>query len=104
MADANGASSPTTPYAAFIERRRARYTAQALEIFEKGLEASLRRAGVITPEIQAAIEEAKGIFRRKIQELATDVIDTMTLPGSEVRTNAAARELIDADHQGAATT
>lgn len=93
----------------FIERRRARYTAQALQIFEDELEDTLKRKGALDAEVKAAVEKVKATFRRKLQELATDAMDTM-IP-MDIRPNAYADELTeqlrpdrDANHQGAATT
>lgn len=82
------------PYTAFIERRKARYTAQALEIFEKELEGPLKRRGLLTdPEISSGVDRAKAAFRSKIRELATDAIETMPLTGLDYVENEAAREL-----------
>lgn len=71
-----------THYSTFIDRRRARYTAQALEIFDRELEGPLKRRGLLSdPEIKAGVDAAKGIFRAKIRELATDATETMALTG-----------------------
>lgn len=99
-----------TLFSTFIDKRKARYTAQALEIFEDKLEGPLKRAGLLdNPEIKRGVDEAKAIFRTKIRELATDATEAMTLTGTDFRVNDAARELTDplrngADSKGVATT
>jgi hypothetical protein len=77
--------TPPAAFATFIEKRRARYTAQALQVFEEQLENHLRAAKILTSgsDLQRAVDETKAIFRRKLQELATDAIETMTLTGTQ---------------------
>jgi hypothetical protein len=96
-----------TLFTTFVDKRKARYTAQALEIFEDKLESVLKKRGLLAdPEIRAGVDEVKATFRTKIRELATDATEAMTLTGTDFRVNEAARELTEplfAD-QGAATT
>lgn len=81
-----------TLFASFIDKRKARYTAQVLEVFEKRLETPLGRRGVLEePEIRAAVAEVKAIIRSKLRELADDATEMM--PFTEFRTNAAATEM-----------
>lgn len=91
--------------AAFIEKRKARYTAQALEVFETKLEATLKRRGLLDdPEIQAGVNEAKAIVRAKIRDLAADATETMTLTRIDFLTNDAASDLLSPDDKGVTTT
>lgn len=93
-----------TSYSAFIDKRRKRYTAQALEIFDRELESPLRRLGLLDkPEIKEGVDRAKAIFRAKIRELATDATETMSLTGLDFTVNDAARELTSQLRQGAST-
>jgi hypothetical protein len=98
-----------TLFSTYVDKRKARYTAQALEIFEDKLESVLKKRGLMAdPEIRAAVDEVKATFRTKIRELATDATEAMTLTGTDFRVNEAARELTEPlfgdANQGAATT
>lgn len=91
-----------SPFATFIERRKARYTAQALEVFETSLEAPLRLRGLMAdPEIAQGVEAAKAAVRARLRDLAVDAYETMPIAELTFVDNAAARDLSDLRQSGA---
>ena len=74
--------------AAFVHRRKKRYMAQALEVFDD------QALPHLPPDVA---ETVKGIFRRKMHALALDACEVISLrPGEEI--NGMAVELRDQLH------
>lgn len=88
---------PLTSRAQFIDTRRGRYVAQAMEMFEEALEKPLRRAGVFRdhPELEEGLRRAKGTFKRKLHALADDATEIMYLSDADMELNAYATEITD---------
>lgn len=61
--------------AEYIHKRKARYMAQVLEAFENDIEPFL------TDEANTARQNFKGLVRARINALATDAADLMSLDG-----------------------
>jgi hypothetical protein len=76
--------------AEYIHKRRARYMAQVLEAFEQQIEPYL------PPDAKAARQSFKGLIRARINALATDAVDLLSLDGQEQ--NGVALELRDQLH------
>lgn len=61
----------------YIHKRKARYMAQVLEAFEEQIEPFL------SDDANAARQNFKGLVRARINALATDAVDLMSLDGQE---------------------
>jgi hypothetical protein len=69
---------------AFVEKRKGRYMAQTLEVFEEIIEP------LVTAEVAA---EFKALVRRKMNALATDVIELLEL--EDKAKNGVAQDIVD---------
>lgn len=64
--------------AEYVHKKKSRYMAQVLEEFERSLEGPLKAAG-----LHGEIQNFKGLVRAKMNDLATDVVDLLSLQGQE---------------------
>lgn len=76
--------------AEYIHKRKARYMAQVLEAFEQQIEPHL------PDDLRPELRNFKGLVRARINALATDAVDLMSLDGQEQ--NGVALELRDQLH------
>jgi hypothetical protein len=77
--------------AEYIHKRKARYMAQVLEAFEEQIEPHLPEA------VNAKRQSFKGLVRARINALATDAVDLMSL-GEQQEQNGLGLELRDQLH------
>ena len=59
----------------YVHRRKAKYMAQTLEAFEQNIEPHL------PPEQAGAVQDFKGLCRARMNALAKDAVDIMSLDG-----------------------